>query len=157
MRSCGHGRTVLGWTMLRQLIIAAVISLANIAVHSIAMAGVIHVFRRREAARNSFGFQVHLILLMIGVVTVLTTAHMIEVAVWAVTYNVLEVVPDGVDPFYFALVNFTTLGYGDVLPVARWQLLGPAATMNGIILLGWSTAVIFAVLSSQTSFSAPTR
>ena len=143
--------------MLRQLAVAAVISLANIAVHSIAMAGVIHVFKRRQAVKDLLGFEVHLILLMIAVVAVLTAAHMIEVAIWAVAYGVLDVVPDDVDPFYFALVNFTTLGYGDVLPAARWQLLGPAATMNGVILLGWSTAVIFAVLSSQTSFDASRR
>ena len=46
-------------------------------------------------------------------------------------------------------MNFTTLGYGDILPVARWELLGPLTAMNGILLLGWSTAAIFAVLASQ--------
>ena len=40
-------------------------------------------------------------------------------------YSLLGVVPSHVSPFYFALVNFTTLGYGDVLPVARWEILGP--------------------------------
>jgi hypothetical protein len=47
---------------------------------------------------------------------------------------------------YFALVNYTTLGYGDVTPIARWRLLGPMAAMNGVLLFGWSTAVIFQVL-----------
>ncbi|MGC1956275.1 MAG: ion channel, partial [Pseudolabrys sp.] len=42
--------------------------------------------------------------------------------------------------------NFTTLGYGDVVPVKRWLLLGPITAMNGFLLFGWSTAVIFAVL-----------
>jgi hypothetical protein len=59
------------------------------------------------------------------------------------------VAPSHVSPFYFALVNFTTLGYGDVLPVARWEMLGPLTAMNGVLLLGWSTAAIFAVLASQ--------
>jgi hypothetical protein len=43
-------------------------------------------------------------------------------------------------------VNYTTLGYGDVTPVARWRLLGPMTAMNGVLLFGWSTAVIFEVL-----------
>ena len=47
---------------------------------------------------------------------------------------------------YFAFVNYTTLGYGDVVPVARWRLLGPITAMNGVLLFGWSTAVIFEVL-----------
>jgi hypothetical protein len=38
------------------------------------------------------------------------------------------------------------LGYGDVVPVASWRLLGPLTAMNGMLLFGWSTAVIFEVL-----------
>jgi hypothetical protein len=74
-------------------------------------------------------------------------AHVAEVGVWAITYRVLQVIPNG-NVLYFAFVNYTTLGYGDVLPGARWHLLGPAAAMNGILLFGWSTAVIFEVLRS---------
>jgi hypothetical protein len=43
-------------------------------------------------------------------------------------------------------VNYATLGYGDVTPVVRWHLLGPMTAMNGVLLFGWSTAVIFEVL-----------
>src|SRR5260221_8934287 len=50
------------------------------------------------------------------------------------------------DLVYFAFVNCTTLGYGDVVPLERWRLLGPVTAMNGILLFGWSTAVIFEVL-----------
>jgi ion channel len=47
---------------------------------------------------------------------------------------------------YFAFVNYATLGYGDVLPVERWRLLGPLTAMSGMLLFGWSTAVIFEIL-----------
>ena len=43
-------------------------------------------------------------------------------------------------------MNYTTLGYGDVVPVERWRLIGPMTAMNGVLLFGWSTAVIFEVL-----------
>jgi hypothetical protein len=43
-------------------------------------------------------------------------------------------------------VNYTTLGYGDVTPGERWRLLGPITAMNGVLMFGWSTAVIFEVL-----------
>jgi hypothetical protein len=33
-----------------------------------------------------------------------------------------------------------------VIPVERWRLLGPVTAMNGVLLFGWSTAVIFQVL-----------
>ena len=66
--------------------------------------------------------------------------------VWALAYAIVGVAPDDTDLIYFAFVNYTTLGYGDVTPVDRWNLLGPMTAMNGVLLFGWSTAVIFEVL-----------
>ena len=54
--------------------------------------------------------------------------------------------PEGTDLVYFAFGNYTTLGYGDVLPVAQWRLLGPMTALNGIMLIGWSTALVIEVL-----------
>ena len=61
------------------------------------------------------------------------------------SYAIVGVAPPGTDFIYFAFVNYTTLGYGDVTPLRRWQLLGPMTAMNGVLLFGWS-AGIFAVL-----------
>jgi hypothetical protein len=66
--------------------------------------------------------------------------------VWSLAYGVVDAAPVGTDLLYFAFVNYTTLGYGDVVPVERWQLMGPMTAMNGVLLFGWSTAVIFEVL-----------
>jgi hypothetical protein len=59
---------------------------------------------------------------------------------------IVDAAPLGTNLVYFAFVNYTTLGYGDVTPVRDWQLLGPMTAMNGVLLFGWSTAVIFEVL-----------
>jgi hypothetical protein len=83
---------------------------------------------------------------MIATVTVLMIAHLAEVLVWSLIYAIVSAAPAGADLIYFAFVNYTTLGYGDVTPVERWHLLGPMTAMNGVLLFGWSTAVIFEVL-----------
>jgi hypothetical protein len=62
---------------------------------------------------------------------------------WSLVYAIVDAAPMGADLVYFAFVNYTTLGYGDVVPVERWRLLGPMTAMNGVLLFGWSTAVIF--------------
>ena len=83
---------------------------------------------------------------MVAIVGVLMMAHVAEVIMWSFAYAIVGVAPAGADVLYFAFVNYTTLGYGDVVPVERWRLLGPMAAMNGVLLFGWSTAVIFEVL-----------
>jgi hypothetical protein len=83
---------------------------------------------------------------MVATVVVLKVAHGFEVFVWALAYALLGATPEGSDLLYFAFVNYTTLGYGDITPVKAWQLLGPMAAMNGILMFGWSTAVLFDVL-----------
>ncbi|HEU0082726.1 MAG TPA: potassium channel family protein, partial [Bradyrhizobium sp.] len=87
-----------------------------------------------------------LIAVMSATVTVLMAAHLAEVLVWSLFYVITSAAPEGADIIYFAFVNYTTLGYGDVTPVERWHLLGPMTAMNGVLLFGWSTAVIFEVL-----------
>ena len=82
----------------------------------------------------------------VATVPVLMAAHLSEVMVWALAYVIVDAAPAGADPVYFAFVNYTTLGYGDVIPVERWRLLGPITAMNGVLMFGWSTAVIFEVL-----------
>jgi Ion channel len=62
------------------------------------------------------------------------------------SYALVGAAPEGSDLLYFAFVNYTTLGYGDVTPVKEWRLVGPMAAMNGVLLFGWSTAVLFQVL-----------
>jgi Ion channel len=87
-----------------------------------------------------------MIALMIATVSVLMMAHASEVIVWALAYAAMDAAPAGADVVYFAFVNYTTLGYGDVVPVERWRLIGPMTAMNGMLVFGWSTAVIFEVL-----------
>jgi Ion channel len=101
---------------------------------------------RRALEWERHRLQVRLAAVMVATVGVLMIAHLAEVMVRLLAYGILDVAPPGADLLYFAFVNYTTLGYGDVVPVERWRLLGPIAAVNGALLFGWSTAVIFEVL-----------
>ena len=48
--------------------------------------------------------------------------------------------------YYHSAVNYTTLGYGDVIMTPSWRLLGPLEAANGALMFGVSTAIIFAVM-----------
>jgi hypothetical protein len=131
--------------MLRQILLGVGVSFCNIAIHAFLMAGVIAAARAAILIRTSYQ-SLRLITVMTAVVSFLMAAHFAEVLVWAAAYSIAGAAPEGTDLIYFAFVNYTTLGYGDVTPVARWHLLGPMTAMNGVLLFGWSTAVIFEVL-----------
>ena len=131
--------------MLRQFLVGGGISVLNIAIHAFIMTAVVRIAQAAGAKSRS-----HSALLLIGVmiptVSVLMVTHVVEVIVWSIAYSIVGAAPAGADLVYFAFVNYTTLGYGDVLPLERWRLLGPMTAMNGVLLFGWSTAVIFEVL-----------
>jgi polyferredoxin len=131
--------------MLLQFLVGSAVSICNIAIHALVMTAVVRV-SQIVAAKNALRSSRLLIAVMIATVSVLMAAHVSEVIVWSLAYAIVDVAPGDTDLLYFAFVNYTTLGYGDVVPVERWRLLGPMAAMNGVLLFGWSTAVIFEVL-----------
>ena len=44
------------------------------------------------------------------------------------------------------MVTYTTLGYGDVVLIERWRLLSSFEATNGIIMFGWTTAIVIAAV-----------
>jgi len=131
--------------MLRQFAVGGGVSVVNIAIHALMMTMLVEV-ARRASMRSESHPSLFLIVVMIPTVTVLMATHAVEVMVWSLAYLIVGAAPADADRVYFAFVNYATLGYGDIVPLPRWRLLGPITAMNGVLLFGWSTAVIFAVL-----------
>ena len=48
---------------------------------------------------------------------------------------------------YFSLVTYTTIGFGDVVVGPGWRVLAGIEGLTGILLVGWSTAFVFAVVN----------
>jgi hypothetical protein len=129
-----------------QIGIGLFISALNIGIHAVIMSLLTFVAHQTVLVTRAAASQLRIMLIMMATVTVLMFAHALEVGVWALTYVSVHLVPERGDAYYFAFVNYTTLGYGDMLPVKGWRLLGPMAAMNGVLLFGWSTAVIYDIL-----------
>ena len=47
---------------------------------------------------------------------------------------------------YFSLVTFITMGYGDIIINSSNRILAGFEAMNGVLLLGWTTAMMFSML-----------
>ena len=134
--------------MLRQLLVGGGVSAINIAIHASVVATIlVRIVRTQSRWQTSRSHPaVFLMAVMISTVLILMAGHTVEVFVWALAYLIVGIAPGAADLVYFSFVNYTTLGYGDIVPVERWRLLGPITALNGVLLIGWSTAVIFEVL-----------
>jgi hypothetical protein len=131
--------------MLIQLLVGSAVSTLNIVIHA-AVTMIAMRIARAAALRSTSRPLFYLAGVMIATSLVLMAAHTLEVFVWSMAYAVVNAAPDDANLVYFAFVNYTTLGYGDVTPLAKWRLLGPMTAMNGVLMFGWSTALIFEVL-----------
>ena len=128
-----------------------VASIVCIVIHAAVMTVVVRV-AQLVSARTAVWPSLVLVATMVATVSVLMITHLLEVFVWAQAYAIVGAASAEADVLYFAFVNYTTLGYGDVIPVARWRLLGPATAMCGVLMFGWSTAVIFEVLRKALAY-----
>ncbi len=103
-----------------------------------------------HSIRTGLGFWTSVpIMMMVSLVT--AAAHLVQIALWAVVYLLCGEIASFQQAFYCSAQNYTALGYGDVHLSERWQLLGPLEAVNGLLLFGLSTAIMFAVLSRLIS------
>ena len=87
----------------------------------------------------------HNLTVTMGVTLILLTALLAQVAVWAGTFLLCGALPYYATAFYHSAVNFTTLGYGDIVMPPVWRLLGPLEAANGVLMFGLSASALVAV------------
>jgi hypothetical protein len=97
----------------------------------------------------------------VGLLTALVALHLAEIALYAVAYaagaNVFGLGSlrgstgrAWVDFLYFAAETYSTLGYGDLVPVGSLRLVAGVEALNGLLLLAWSGAFLFGMLDGGT-------
>jgi hypothetical protein len=125
------------------IIIAACMMVATTIIHA---GGMLLVMRMSELQKGLSVKRLKRLFLVSGVVLLMFLASVLEVMVWAITYLALNAIEGFEQAMYFSMVTFTTLGYGDVVLAERWRLLSSFEAANGIIMFGWTTAIVIAVV-----------
>ena len=118
----------------------------TIFVHALALTTTVNFFRYEKrrgrlgaAALNDFA-------IIALVMSVAFVAHLVEIGLWAVLFVLCDEFPELGTAYYHSAVNYTTLGYGDLLLTPAWRLLGPLEATNGALMFGLSAAMVFAVV-----------
>ena len=132
--------------MLTQLALGSLLTLATIIVATLSWWALEMILLRLHnwAVRPPHGPK----LISVMMLSLIWTLGMMTVAVWlwAVALYYLEIFLEFEASVYFALVAFTTLGFGDILLPIEWRLLGGMAAANGLLMFGLLTAILVEIL-----------
>jgi Ion channel len=126
--------------------VAASAVACTIIIRALAVIATVNFIRcERRLGRVGAGFVIDLSIIAL-VMSIALVAHLIEIAIWAVLFLVCGEFSNFGTAYYHSAVNYTTLGYGDVIMTPSWRMLGPLEAANGMLMFGVSTAIIFAVM-----------
>ena len=128
------------------LAVGPVAVICTIMIHALPLSATVDFVRReRKLGRAGANFWIDMGIVASAILCALA-AHPMEMALWAVLYMICGEFRDFRTAYYHSAVNYTSLGYGDLIMSPSWKLLGPLETANGMLLFGVSTVMIFAVI-----------
>jgi Ion channel len=128
------------------LVVGAVLFAGTVFVHALPLSATINFVRReKQLGRVGKGFWSDMAIVGRGIFYALI-AHLVEIALWAELFVLLGEFRDFGAAYYHSAVNYTSLGYGDIIMSPSWRLLGPMETATGLLMFGVSTTMIFAII-----------
>ena len=132
--------------ILTPLGVGAIAVLCTICIHALALGATVNFFRyERRRGRAGAGLRIDLAIVVLAIAFAFI-AHLIEIALWAKLLVICGEFQQFGIAFYHSAVNYTTLGYGDIIMTPSWRLLGPLEAADGALMFGVSTAMIFTVI-----------
>ncbi len=77
---------------------------------------------------------------------IVVIGHLLQIWIWALAYIWVEAIESFEPALYFAMSNYTTLGYGDLLLGEDLRLFAAFASVNGMLIFGVSTAYLVGII-----------
>jgi hypothetical protein len=124
--------------------VCAIVS--TIVIHALALVAAVN-FVRHERSLGRTGASFWTDVSIVAVVMSFTlAAHLVEIALWGILFMACGEFHEFGPAFDHSAVNYSTLGYGNVVMTPSWRLLGPLEAVDGMLMFGITTAMIFAVI-----------
>lgn len=129
--------------MFGQLALSTAMVLATVAIHGVGLAIMIRLLgleRHEEFVEHLSPMSLRGTAFTLAIVVGLFVLHGVEIWAYAALYHGVGALPDFHTALYFSTITYATIGYDDHGIDAAWQLVAAIEGINGVILLGWSTA-----------------
>ncbi len=121
------------------LVLGFLVMLASLFLQAILLVVIIRFYTKRthELVHPSF---LSSLAVVACVLLLLVIGALIQIGLWASLFFSLGEFESFRETFYHSAVNFSTLGYGDLVMSDKHKLLGPLEAINGILMIGVSTS-----------------
>jgi voltage-gated potassium channel Kch len=137
--------------MFANLVIGTAMMVLNLGIQVLAVAFVVRYFVKRiDSGQLQLTFGNDAWALSV-VIAVLITGHIFMFATWALLFVGMGEFEDFATAFYHSTVNFTSLGYGDIVMSEEHRLLGALEAANGVLMFGLSAGAILSVMNGLFS------
>jgi hypothetical protein len=133
--------------MLMPLLVGTGVLLGSLLLYGVATDLIMHlIVHLIRGGYSGLGFCKN-VAVMMTVTLITAAAHLGAITLWAAALLMCGEISTFDKACYLSAQNYTALGYGDVVLSEQWRLLGPLEAINGLLLFGVSTALMFAVLN----------
>jgi Ion channel len=134
--------------MLIQLALATAMVVLTVLIHGAgitALARGLRIEATVDAEHHHFSVKRAVVILII--VLALFTLHGIEIWLYAAVYLLIDAVQNLEAAVYYSTITYASIGFGDAEMARQWRLVGAIEGVNGVLLLGWSTAFFVTVVA----------
>ena len=130
------------------LILGCLTMVVCLAIQCVVVAILLHVLVALETRRMIRPTLVWVSSLLVVVMLIMLAGNLLQMTLWAGLFSAVGEFEDFATAFYHSVVNFATLGYGDLVMSEQRRLLGALEAINGVLMFGLTTGFLFAVLSA---------
>ena len=134
--------------MLRLSLIGSALIAITVLIHAIGTTAWVRHLGRKYGGELVWSGQ-RSMLVLVYTALIVFALHTVQIVIWAVAYQAIVPASELAsfeEAVYFSFVTFTSLGYGDITLSHGYRLLSGIGALNGMILVGWTTAMIFSVV-----------
>jgi len=136
--------------MIVELALATMMVLLTVAIHGAglyALARLLRLEEREEAEEHVHPLSARGIAATLIVIAGLFALHGLEIWLYAFLYLGIGSVEGFREAIYFSTITYGAIGYSDAAMAEQWRLVSAIEGINGIILIGWSTAFFVTLIA----------
>lgn len=102
---------------------------------------------REEVTHHVPALSLRSLMFTVALVLTLFTMHGIEIWLYAFVYVWIGAIGDIATAAYYSTISYAAIGYTDHYIHPDWRMVAAIEGINGLLLMGWSTAFFVSVVT----------